>query len=59
VNEPLNPSKYTVYVGVNDISFLSTGSSLPYPAVAMAVKNVIQVSSKINDLQYCLICKIF
>jgi hypothetical protein len=44
VTDPLNPSQYTVYVGANNISFISTGLSPPYPTVAMAVKRVIKVS---------------
>ena len=46
VTDPLNPSQYTVYVGANNISFISTGSSPPFPTVAVAVKNVIKVSSQ-------------
>ncbi len=46
VTDPLNPSQYTVYVGANNISFISTGSSPRFPTVAVTVKNVIKVSSQ-------------
>jgi hypothetical protein len=52
VTDPLNPSQYTVYVGANNISFISTGSTPPFPTVAMAVKNVIKVSSQNSMVPY-------
>ena len=52
MTDPLNPSQYTVYVGANNISFISTGSTPPFPTVAMAVKNVIKVSSQNSMVPY-------
>ena len=43
VADPLDASQYTVYVGANNISFIDTGSSPPYPTIAMAVKSVVKV----------------
>ena len=42
---PTQASMFSVYLGVTDISFLSTGQSVPSPGVKMSVSNVIVVST--------------
>lgn len=44
VDNPFDSTQYTVYVGLNNDSFIDTGVPPPYPAVAMSVNNIIRVS---------------
>ena len=43
VANPFDPTQYTVYVALNSISFMNTGSIPSAPAVAMDVQKVIRV----------------
>jgi hypothetical protein len=47
VNNPYDPSQFTVYVGVYDKSFLNSGSDPIYPTRKMSVSKVIRVSNNL------------
>ena len=43
INYPFDVTRYSIYVGVHDISFLTKGSPPAYPAAKMEVNKIIIV----------------